>query len=238
MESETQQPTKAPPAYEQIKRYVIRQIEAGTWRDGDMIPSESELVKQFGVARMTVTRALRELTGERVLTRVQGAGTFVAARKYESTLVEIGSIADEIAARGHRHSARVLSLDESRDPIVLEALDIAAAPAFHSRIVHFEENEPIQFEDRYVNPAVFPEYLKQDFTLQTPNQYMVRVAPIQRAEYRIFAQQSDASTRRLLNMEIGEPCLLLWRRTWVGPQVATVVTLTHPASRFQFSGSF
>jgi GntR family transcriptional regulator, histidine utilization repressor len=104
--------------------------------------------------------------------------------------------------------------------------------------VHFEENEPIQFEDRYVNPAVFPEYLKQDFTQQTPNQYMVRIAPIQRAEYRIYAQQADAATRRLLNMEIGEPCLLLWRRTWVGTQVATAVTLAHPANRFQFSGSF
>lgn len=238
MESETQPQIKAPPAYEQIKRYVIRQIEAGTWRDGDMIPSESELVKQFGVARMTVTRALRELTGERVLTRVQGAGTFVAARKYESTLVEIGSIADEIAARGHRHSARVLALDESHEAMVLEALGLAEGPAFHSRIVHFEENEPIQFEDRYVNPAVFPEYLKQDFTQQTPNQYMVRIAPIQRAEYRIYAQQADAATRRLLNMEIGEPCLLLWRRTWVGTQVATAVTLAHPANRFQFSGSF
>ena len=237
MESNSPQ-IKTPPAYEQIKRYVIRQIEAGTWRDGDMIPSESELVKQFGVARMTVTRALRELTGERVLSRVQGAGTFVAARKYESTLVEIGSIADEIAARGHRYHAGVLSLDESHEKAALEALGLAQGPAFHSRIVHFEENEPIQFEDRYVNPAVFPDYLKQDFTQQTPNQYMVRIAPIQRAEYRIYAQQGDAPLRRLLKMEIGEPCLLLWRRTWVGTQVATSVTLSHPANRFQFSGSF
>ncbi|MEK7918831.1 UTRA domain-containing protein, partial [Burkholderia contaminans] len=50
-----------------------------------------------------------------------------------------------------------------------------------SRIVHCEEGEPIQFEDRYVNPALFPAYLEQDFTVETPNHYMVRLAPIQRA---------------------------------------------------------
>ena len=59
-------PAKAMPAYEQIKRYVIARIEEGVWKPGGLIPSEAELVKEFGVARMTVSRALRELTTERV----------------------------------------------------------------------------------------------------------------------------------------------------------------------------
>ena len=50
---------------------------------------------------------------------------------------------------------------------------------------------------------------------------MVRLAPIQRAEFRIYAQKPDAHVRRHLMMDIGEPCLLLWRRTWVGESVAT-----------------
>lgn len=49
---------------------------------------------------------------------------------------------------------------------------------------------------------------------------MVRLAPIQRAEFRIYAQKFDQQVRRHLMMEIGEPCLMLWRRTWVGEQVA------------------
>ena len=197
------------PAYEQIKRYVIRRITEGDWKPGGLIPSETELVKEFGVARMTVSRALRELTSERVLTRVQGSGTFVAPQRYESTVLEIRNIADEIAARGHRHSARVLTLEPSDDPQALEALGLSSGPAFHSCIVHSEEGEPIQYEDRYVNPKVFPEYLQQDFTIETPNHYMVRLAPIQRAEFRIYAQKPDAYVRRHLSMEIGEPCLQL-----------------------------
>ncbi|MPW20315.1 histidine utilization repressor [Paraburkholderia sp. CNPSo 3157] len=230
-------PAKALPAYEQIKRYVIAQIEEGVWKPGGLIPSEAELVKEFGVARMTVSRALRELTTERVLTRVQGSGTYVAPQRYESTVLEIRNIADEIAARGHRHSARVLALESSDDPLAVDALGLAKGPIFHSRIVHYEEAEPIQYEDRYVNPRVFPEYLDQDFTAETPNHYMVRLAPIQRAEFRIYAQKPDAHVRRHLMMEIGEPCLMLWRRTWVGEHVATSVQLWHPASRFHLAGN-
>ncbi|WP_246797902.1 histidine utilization repressor [Burkholderia perseverans] len=228
---------KPAPAYEQIKRYVIGHIASGTWKPGEMIPSETELVKEFGVARMTVSRALRELTAERVLTRVQGSGTFVAPRDVESTVLDIRNIADEIVARGHHHSAKVLLLESSVDPQACAALDLAAGPVFHSLIVHYEEGEPIQYEDRYVNPSVFPQYLEQDFTAETPNRYMVRLAPIQRADFRIYAQKPEAPIRRHLAMEIGEPCLMMWRRTWVGEAVATAVQLWHPASRFHLAGS-
>ncbi|MGN6316702.1 histidine utilization repressor [Trinickia sp.] len=230
-------PRRSLPAYEQIKRYVVDRIANGTWKPGDMIPSEAELVKEFGVARMTVSRALRELTTERVLTRVQGSGTFVAPRHYESPVLEIRNIADEIVSRGHRYGARVLTLERSDDPDAVATLDLEKGPVFHSRIVHAEEDEPIQYEDRFVNPRVFPDYLQQDFTLETPNHYMVRLAPIQRAEFRIYAQKPDANVRRYLEMEIGEPCLLVWRRTWVGKSVATSVKLWHPASRFHLTGS-
>ena len=224
------------PAYEQIKRYVVDRISDGTWKPGDMIPSETELVKEFGVARMTASRALRELTAERVLTRVQGSGTFVAPRHYESTILEVRNIADEIAARGHRHSARVLKLATSDDAEAIASLDLAKGPVFHSCIVHCEEGTPIQYEDRYTNPNLFPDYLQQDFTSETPNHYMVRLAPIQRAEFRIDAQKPSATIRKQLEMEIGEPCLLVSRRTWVGDSVATAVQLWHPSSRFHLVG--
>ena len=90
------------PAYQGIKDFILERIHSGEWAEGDLVPSENELAREFKVARMTVNRALRELTSEQVLTRVQGAGTFVARPKYESTLVAIRSISDEIAARGHR----------------------------------------------------------------------------------------------------------------------------------------
>ncbi|CAM2193508.1 Histidine utilization repressor [Paraburkholderia kururiensis] len=228
------------PAYQGIKDFILARIHAGEWAEGHQVPSENELAREFKVARMTVNRALRELTAEQVLTRVQGAGTFVARPKYESTLVAIRSISDEIAARGHRYRADVLLLGAAiADETLAPEMEMKpGSPVFHSRVLHFENDEPVQLEERWVNPAVAPDYALQDFTNTTPNQYLVRVAPLQRVEYRIEALAADAATRALLTMEEGEPCLVLHRRTWSKGQVASVANLWHPGSRYRFTGHF
>jgi GntR family histidine utilization transcriptional repressor len=228
------------PAYQGIKDFILERIHSGEWAEGDLVPSENELAREFKVARMTVNRALRELTAEQVLTRVQGAGTFVARPKYESTLVAILSISDEIAARGHRHQARVLELGASvaSEALADEMQVKPGSPVFYSRVLHLENDEPVQLEARWVNPAVAPEYALQDFSRITPNQYLVRVAPLQRVEYRIEAAQPEPETSRQLKMDEGEPCLVLHRRTWSREQVASVVDLWHPGSRYRFTGHF
>ena len=54
-------PEQAMALYEQVKDHISRKIQEGVWRAGDRLPSENELVTQFGISRMTVNRALREL---------------------------------------------------------------------------------------------------------------------------------------------------------------------------------
>jgi GntR family transcriptional regulator, histidine utilization repressor len=227
------------PPYAQVKDYVLKQIQGGAWLEGEMIPSESQLAEQFGLSRMTINRALRELTADQILHRVQGTGTFVALRKYESTVVEIRSLAHEIADRGHQHRAVVFTHNKERSSDAVRALfERKHNELFHSIIVHYENGAPIQVEDRYVNPALFPQYLAQDFTQQTPNEYLTHVAPIERVEFRIEALMPDNETITRLVMTPNEPCLVLNRRTWSFGQVASVVALWHPGSRYRFSGSF
>ena len=91
------------PAYLRVKQHVLAQIQSGTWQEGEAIPGEEALARTFGVSRMTVNRAIRELSDEQIVERVQGSGTYVAQQKYQATLVEIRNIAEEIAARGHVH---------------------------------------------------------------------------------------------------------------------------------------
>jgi GntR family transcriptional regulator, histidine utilization repressor len=228
------------PAYQGIKDFILARIHAGEWAEGDQVPSENELARDFSVARMTVNRALRELTAEQVLTRVQGSGTFVARPKYESTLVAIRSISDEIVARGHRYLAKVLHIGgEIADAALADEMQLkVGSTIFHSRVLHFENDEPVQLEERWVNPAVAPDYALQDFTNTTPNQYLVRVAPLQRVEYRIEALAADELTRDWLSMDEAEPCLVLHRRTWSQGAVASVANLWHPGSRYRFTGHF
>lgn len=228
------------PAYQGIKDFILTRIQSGEWAEGDQVPSENELARDFKVARMTVNRALRELTAEQVLTRVQGAGTFVARPKYESTLVAIRSISDEIAARGHRYRASVLELGATvADAALADEMQVKpGSPMFHSRLLHFENDEPVQLEERWVNPATAPDYALQDFTRMTPNQYLVRVAPLSRVEYRIEAALPEPEASAHLAMAGGEPCLVLHRRTWTQALVASVVNLWHPGTRYRFTGHF
>jgi GntR family histidine utilization transcriptional repressor len=228
------------PIFQQIKDYLLGQIAAGRWKEGDVIPSEQALVKQFGVSRMTVNRAVRELTADQVLTRRQGSGTYVAPQKVQATLVEIKSIADEVRARGHEHSSTVVLLESARATELL-ALQFGLATGsllFHSIIVHGENAVPIQVEDRWVNPALAPDYLAQDFARSTPNEYLVAAAPLAGATYSIEALQPPRAIADMLAIDARQCCLVLKRRTTSGGQVASVATMWHPGHRYQFAGSF
>ena len=80
------------PAYLQVKTFIQQHISSGEWRPGDPVPSEATLMQQFGISRMTVNRALRELTASGLVTRVQGSGTFVAELHRIASTVTIRKI--------------------------------------------------------------------------------------------------------------------------------------------------
>jgi GntR family histidine utilization transcriptional repressor len=228
------------PIFQRIKDHLLSEIEAGTWREGDVIPSEQELAKQFNVSRMTVNRAVRELTVEQVLTRVQGSGTFVAQRKYQATLVEIKSIAEEVRGRGHVHRSELHRLERMKasDASANEFAVVIGHLLYHSVIVHLENDIPIQVEDRWVNSAVAPDYIQQDFSVLTPNEYLMAVAPLQSVNYSIEALSPPHEIADMLHIHPKEPCLVLHRRTLSQGSVASVVTMWHPGSRYQFAGGF
>lgn len=228
------------PIFQRIKDYLLAEIAAGTWKEGDVIPSEQALVKQFGVSRMTVNRAVRELTAEQVLTRRQGSGTYVAQQKYQATLLEIKSIADEVRARGHAHRSSLLQLERGKAS-ELQAKQFGLPPGhqlYHSVIVHFENGVPIQVEDRWVNPLCAPDYMEQDFSIVTPNEYLVRAAPLQGASFSIEATSAPREIADMLAIDTRQPCLVLKRQTMSAGQVATIATMWHPGHRYQFAGSF
>lgn len=228
------------PKYEEIKSYIVSQIESGVWQQGERIASENELTKLFGVSRMTANRAIKELTDSGLLSRVFGLGTFVAVRVPQAPLFEIKNIAEEIEARGNQHKAKVVSLLEVSlsDRAALEMELPEGTRVYRSVIVHYENGTPVQLEDRYVNPVLAPEYIKQDFEKTTPNKYLMEVTPFSEAEHIIEAVLPDQQAIECLAMTTSEPCLLIRRRTWVGSTIASYSKLLHPGNRYRLGGRF
>lgn len=231
----------ASPLYEKVKDFVLGNIGSGKWARNSRLPSEHELVSTLGVSRMTVNRALRELTSEGHLRRIQGVGTFVAPPKPQSTLIEISNIMTEIRARGGRHRAEVVVLERivRPEPELLLAFEFdTSRPVDHSVVIHFENDLPVQLEERYVNPSLVSGYVQQDFTTAATYDYLQNATPLTEVEHLISALPASEAHARLLQIRVGDSCLVLHRKTWTGPIVATVNTLTYVGSRYSLGSRY
>lgn len=230
---------KPAPRYQQIRDSLRERIRAGEWAVGEAIPTEDALTREFAVARMTVNRALRELTDAGLLRRARGSGTYVAPLPVESSLVAIRNIAEEIAERGHRHSSALIQLEKRKaDSAIAREFGLRAGSAlFHSVIVHRENGIAIQVEDRWVNPAVAPDYLTQDFATQTPSAYLTAIAPMIGASYTVEARLPPATIARLLEIDPQEPCLVVARTMRTANATGSMATLWHPGLRYRLTGS-
>ena len=233
-------PLSAAAPYHRVKHYLKDALAQGRWQPGALMPSEAELVAQFGVSRMTVNRALRELQGDGMVERVQGVGTFAAQLHRVSSTLTIRDLHDEIAERGHRHQARVhLKRQEAAPAALALQLGLApGAPVFHSLIVHSEDGVALQSEDRYVNPACAPEYLSVDFAKTTPTHYLFEVTALWRAQYSIEAALPTREEAALLGIAPQEPCLVVVRRTFTRDAAITIARLVQPGSRYTLHGEF
>ncbi|EHS51367.1 transcriptional regulator, GntR family with UTRA sensor domain-containing protein [Rhizobium sp. PDO1-076] len=227
------------PLYERLKADIKKRIETGEWPPHHRVPSENEIADTLNVSRMTANRALRELASEGVIVRVQGRGSFVATKKRSAPFMGVRNIADEITERGAIHTAEViLAQTEVCGHELAEAMNIEVGlSAFHSVILHHEDEVPIQLEDRFVNPAVAPDYLGQDFRATTPNAYLTRIAPISHTEQFVEAVLPQPWECKHLSIARSEPCLLIRRRTWSADRIVTSVRLLYPGSRYRLESS-
>lgn len=226
--------------YERVKAFVRNKTRSGEWKAGVKIPSENELVKVLGVSRMTVNRALREMSEQGELVRRGGVGTFVAEPRPQSTLLRIARIGDEIRARGHHYDWSVIRKAAEKATLDLSAaMDVpVGSTLFHLVCVHREDGLPVELEDRYVNPACVPRFLDQSFETQPPAEYLLDAIPAGEIEHIVDAVLPTGAEAQLLKLGRNEPCLLLTRRTWASNSSVTLARLLHPASRYRLGCRF
>ncbi|MBB5139863.1 DNA-binding GntR family transcriptional regulator [Thermocatellispora tengchongensis] len=119
----------APPKYIQVMSAIQQKIEAGQYAPGDMLPSETQLVRELGVGRTTVVRALQTLAMQGWIEREHGRGSFVKGRPESPAdrvrpglaVAEQPESGDTVTHAGRgpapRHVARLLGVPEGT-PVV------------------------------------------------------------------------------------------------------------------------
>ncbi|BBI49915.1 histidine utilization repressor [Vreelandella olivaria] len=201
---------RQPPRYQQIKQYLLDNIRSGHFPVDHKIPPEEQLAVTFGVSRMTANKAIRDLVQEGYLVRQSGIGTFVTDRRSESPLAEINNIADEVRSRGHEYANRVVSCEalNADDEIALRMGVRIGTRLFHSILIHLENGQPIQLEERFVNPRWVPGYLEADFNRQTPNEVLVAACPITDMEHVVEAVLPETGAAEWLKLMLRYPALV------------------------------
>ena len=106
------QSVSSSPLYHQLMQRIADDIEKGNYPVGSRIPPEHELEETYQVSRVTVRRALAELTSEGLLERKQGKGTFVSTPRISQDLKSIHSFHDSCKKNGVRAGTKVIHVTE------------------------------------------------------------------------------------------------------------------------------
>ncbi|MCA0424984.1 MAG: UTRA domain-containing protein [Proteobacteria bacterium] len=224
--------------YERAQEHIVAGIRSGKWRAGDRLPSELQIVKELGISKMTVNKAFRQLALQGLINRVPARGSFVANPREQSLLFELRDFSDDIRAQGGRYSCQILALELMRMPRELADYDLRTnTEVFHSPIIHERDGIPVQIEERWVNPSVFPDYLSMDFRQTSTFRYLLRVPPTE-MEHEISAVSPTEQEQALLRINPMEPCLRLSRRTWFDRELLARSRLTSPGSRYAIENRF
>jgi GntR family transcriptional regulator len=200
----------------QIRETIRRQVRDGELVDASgRLPTEAELVKHFGVSRVTIRNAIRPLVEEGMFARERGRGTFLKSNKPENWVGRLMGFSETIRDAGYAPGARILhqGMTNRHDAAVRELLRERAV--WELKRVRLADDTPIAIEHAYYPPDIGLELEKRDLT----SIIMYRVFEsdlglnIKEATQTISATRADASSAKLLGVEVDSPLLSMQRLT-------------------------
>ena len=215
--------------WEDVRAEVLRRIRAREWVPGAVIPGEESLAVEFGVARATVNRALRDLAEAGLLERRRKAGTRVALLPVRKATLEISIIRHEVEARGERYSHRVLTQRMAAVPMAV-ALRMGVAAGMELVFVetlHLAGGRPFAHEVRWLNPAVLPGGVVPDFMAVSANEWLVQNIAYSTGDISFSAEGASREEAAALALAEGAPVFVTERMTWTADAPITFVRLLH-----------
>lgn len=218
--------------FRDVKRIVLDRVQDGTWPPGSLLPAETDLARDFACARTTVNRAMQELAAEGLLERRRKAGTRVRAAPIRQARLTIPLIRNEVEATGAAYRHALIDRDRAPAPDWLRARLALPPdrPVLHLRCLHFADNAPFAFEDRWINLAAVPDADAADFAAIGPNEWLVREVPLTNAEFSFRAVAADPTAAGLLGVPTGTALFCAERVTWLKGIPVTLAAVFYPPS--------
>ena len=157
--------TLAQPLYKQLVNDLTDKIQAGELPEGSRLPSEQEISTLYGVSRITVRTALKELAKEGLIISKQGKGTFVGKKKMTRNLSLATSFSQACKDMGRIPGAQVLhlGLEDADEDDIKELMISPGDKVVVLERIRFADNVPISYEiDRF--PQKYSFLLNENLT--------------------------------------------------------------------------
>ncbi len=187
--------------WEDIRAEVLHRIRTRVWPLGASIPGEEALATEFGCARATVNRALRDLAAQGVLERRRKAGTRVAAIPVRKATLDIPVIRQQVEALGRAHSHRVLAQSALTPPDAVTQVMGTNGPLIWLETLHLADGAPFVHEARWLNPATLPAL--PDFATISANEWLVTSVTYATGEIAFAAEPASTAQARALGVAPG-----------------------------------
>jgi GntR family transcriptional regulator len=202
------------PLYVQLKDKLLENIRKGTWGQGEQLPTEEEIQKEFNISRTTVRQALRELELEGLIERQAGRGTFVSQPKIQEGTQAFNLDVLEMGEQGLHLVWKIISAGEQVAPEdVARMLGVAdGEPVFCLERLRLANDEVIGHVLSYISPAFVSQI---DLSLADKGGTMNYLTPIGMecctVSRVVEALVPNRQEMRLMNMDRCSPVLVITR---------------------------
>ena len=199
------------PLYQQLHRALRQAIASQRLTPDEALPPERDMALDLGVSRITVRKALDALADEGLVTRRQGAGTFVASR-VEKSFSKLSSFTEDMRARGR--APRSIWLKRSDGAVTPEEAMVLglspATPVYRFSRIRFADESPMALEYTTIPAFCLPSKEAVETSLyEALERHGHRpVRALQRLRAVLFTEEQA----QLLGVAEGAPGLLIERR--------------------------
>ena len=199
----------ASPLYRQLMQRLRSDIAGGVYPVHSRIPSEQELCADYQVSRVTVRKALAELTREGLLRRMQGKGTFVCAPRIQQSLKDVNSFHEACRLMGSVPGTKLVSAQLIR-PDERTAADLHQTDEMVVELVRLRlaDDLPVMLETNRF-PAAYGWLLEEKLTGSLYQLLERRGAVASKGIHEISLCYASASQARLLGVNPGDALLQL-----------------------------
>lgn len=197
------------PLYRQLMSRIRADIASGVYAVHSRIPSEAELGETYQVSRVTVRKALAELTSEGLLRRMQGKGTYVCAPRLKTNLREITSFHEACLMMGCTASTRVISTGVVKtDEGILQKLEEQTGEVVEIVRLRMADDVPVMLETNCF-PMKYDALLREDMTGSLYHLLSRQGIEAASGVHEISLCYASAQQARLLEVEVGAALLRL-----------------------------